>query len=67
MFAHLPPYTKPWDGHTTEEKYAAIANAIRARGTQDPKVTQLNAWARDRLARHGIQIPEDDHDGNPSF
>lgn len=34
MFAHLPPYTKPWDGHTTEEKYASIATAIRARGQQ---------------------------------
>lgn len=32
MFAHLPPYTKEWDGHTTEAKYAAIAAAIRARG-----------------------------------
>ena len=32
MFAHLPPYTKVWDGHTTEAKYAAIAAAIRARG-----------------------------------
>ncbi len=31
MFAHLPPYTKPWDGHTTEAKYAAIAAAIRSR------------------------------------
>ena len=40
--------------------------AIRARGMQDPKVTHLNEWARDRLARHGIQIPEDD-DANPSF
>ena len=35
-----------------------MAAAIRARG---------HAWARDRLARHGIQLPEDDHDGNPSF
>ena len=33
MFAHLPPYTKVWDGHTTEAKYSAIAAAIRARGT----------------------------------
>ena len=32
MFAHLPPYTKVWDGHTTEAKYSAIAAAIRARG-----------------------------------
>lgn len=29
LFAHLSPYTKPWDGHTTDEKYerlAALAN-----------------------------------------
>lgn len=32
MFAHLPPYPKAWDGHTTDAKYAAIAAAIRARG-----------------------------------
>lgn len=32
MFAHLLPYTKLWDGHTTEAKYDAIAAAIRARG-----------------------------------
>jgi len=32
MFTHLPPYKKLWDGHTTEDKYAAIATAIRARG-----------------------------------
>ena len=31
MFSHLPPYTKPWDGHATEAKYAAIAAAIRSR------------------------------------
>lgn len=24
LFAHLPPYTEPWDGHTTEQKYAAL-------------------------------------------
>lgn len=31
MFDHLPPYTKQWDGHTTEEKYAAIHQAIKER------------------------------------
>lgn len=25
LFAGLPPYDKPWDGHTTEEKYARLA------------------------------------------
>ena len=34
--------------------YRIAANAIRAQ-------------AEDRLARHGIPMPEDDHDGNPSF
>lgn len=32
MFEHLPRYQKQWDGHTTEQKYSAIAQAIRARG-----------------------------------
>ena len=31
MFSHLPPYTKQWNGHTTEEKYSAIHQAIKAR------------------------------------
>jgi hypothetical protein len=53
----------PLDSSTTA---MACAAAIRARGQPDPKVTHLNEWARDRLARHGIQIPEDE-DGNPSF
>jgi hypothetical protein len=55
------------------------AAAIRARGQQRPEPTypsdpiwreqkrlEMEAWARDKLARHGIQIPEDD-DANPSF
>ncbi len=25
MFATLPPYDKPWDGHTTQEKYDRLA------------------------------------------
>jgi hypothetical protein len=32
MFEHLPQYSGEWDGHTTQEKYDAIAAAIRARG-----------------------------------
>jgi hypothetical protein len=35
MFAHLPPYKKPWDGHTTEEKYAAIDAAVKARSEDE--------------------------------
>ena len=32
MFEHLLPYTKQWDGHTTDAKYRAIAKAIQTRG-----------------------------------
>ena len=53
---------KVCDPYTHGQWFAA---AIRARGQPDAKVTHLNAWARDRLARHGIQT--DDDDGNPSF
>jgi hypothetical protein len=55
------------DGGAGEAWAGRFAAAIRARGQPDAKVTHLNEWARDRLARHGISIPEDDHDGNPSF
>jgi hypothetical protein len=43
MFAHLPPYTKPWDGHTTKAKYAAIAASIRARGEAATELRRLHA------------------------
>ena len=57
------------------ERFAAlVAAAERDRMIADgwrqcakgQKTTQWCAQAADRLARHGIQIPEDD-DGNPSF
>jgi hypothetical protein len=57
----------------------ACAAAIRARGQQRPEPTypsdpiwreqkrlEMEAWARNKLARHGIQIPEDD-DGPLAF
>ena len=28
LFSHLPEYEGTWDGHTTEEKYAAIAAGV---------------------------------------
>jgi hypothetical protein len=31
LFTHLPPYKKPWDGHTTPEKYERLA-ALAASG-----------------------------------
>lgn len=31
LFAHLPPYTKAWDGHSTDEKYQRLA-ALHSRG-----------------------------------
>lgn len=29
LFAGLPPYESPWDGHTTPEKYARLARLKR--------------------------------------
>ena len=56
------------DGGAGEAWAGRFAAAIRARGKPDPKVTHLNEWARDRLARHGIQLPDEDEEyGNPSF
>lgn len=35
IFAHLPPYTKPWDGHTTEEKYRRLADLNLSSAAKD--------------------------------
>lgn len=32
LFAHLPAYTKSWDGHTTEQKYERVAALAKAEG-----------------------------------
>jgi hypothetical protein len=53
------------DNNREDMEARRCAAAIRARGQPDAKVTHLKEWARDRLARHGIQT--DDDDGNPSF
>jgi hypothetical protein len=50
-----------WVDKSTDEILDSIAAAIRARGQPDPKVTHLNEWARDRLARHGINPCPDCH------
>jgi hypothetical protein len=68
------------EGARVDASWASCAAAIRARGQQRPEPTypsdpiwreqkrlEMEAWARNKLARHGIQIPEDDDDGNPSF
>jgi hypothetical protein len=36
LFAGLPTYEKPWDGHSTEEKYARLA-ALRAESAAEEK------------------------------
>ena len=28
-FPHIPPYTREWDGHTTEEKYQRVKDFIK--------------------------------------
>lgn len=48
LFAGLPAYTKPWDGHSTEEKYARLA-ALAVPGEEEslpPKINErdINRW-----------------------
>ena len=31
LFAHLPPYEKPWDGHSTPEKYERLWRLTQGR------------------------------------
>jgi hypothetical protein len=40
LFAHLPPYTKPWDGHTTEQKYDRVSRLAYRLST--PSGTESN-------------------------
>ena len=44
------------EGHRIDAGWASCAFAIRARG-QPTQADALNAWAADRLARHGIPMP----------
>lgn len=41
LFARLPPYEKPWDGHTTPEKYERLALASRDQGVQGSEIDKL--------------------------
>lgn len=43
LFDGLPPYTGVWDGHSTEQKYAAIEHATRLR--INLQKTQKNPFA----------------------
>jgi hypothetical protein len=54
LFEHLPPYTKPWDGHTTEQKYTAIRDALKNPEPlwRHPKIQSLIA----QRARLSIQL-----------
>lgn len=58
QFAALPPYTKPWDGHTTEEKYGRLAALLATPspahgacgGCEDER--ELLDWATDPEKQH---------------
>lgn len=42
LFEGLPPYTKPWDGHSTEEKYNRLA---QIKGSDLARVMGEAVWA----------------------
>ena len=41
LFAGLPPYTKPWDGHTTPEKYERLAALRNVRAVHTPPAAEI--------------------------
>lgn len=50
MFDHLPPYKGEWDGHLTDEKYAAIMEQARKPQTSSPAALRRQAnrpWHQD--------------------
>lgn len=47
LFAHLPRYTKPWDGHSTEEKYqrlAALPSGLLAAEREEERRLRDSEW-----------------------
>ena len=45
LFDGLPPYTKPWDGHDTPEKYRRLAALPPSSGGSDEQIARrLVAW-----------------------
>lgn len=42
LFAHLPPYTKSWDGHSTEAKYERLARLAKSE-TAEAKLRDARA------------------------
>lgn len=52
LFEGLPPYTKPWDGHSTPEKYERIARLGRLLHAHPPVMEP--GWFDRVLIRLGI-------------
>jgi hypothetical protein len=53
LFADLPPYNKPWDGHDTPEKYRRVA-ALDAAQSQAAAMAGLLEEAREAIAEHHV-------------
>lgn len=51
LFAGLPPYTKPWDGHDIEEKYRRVDACRRTVGAYRTLVKRIEALADEAIAR----------------
>lgn len=59
LFDGLPPYTKPWDGHTTPQKYARLADLARLLDAHPPVVEP--GWLDRVLIRLGLMAWCDRH------
>jgi hypothetical protein len=54
LFAHLPAYDKPWDGHTTEEKYERLEALAAETAQKLPSRFQIGDHVRGDGARGTI-------------
>ena len=52
LFAHLPPYAKPWDGHDTEEKYRRVLSLDGTQAQQrETQIREALEFAQEYIGR----------------
>lgn len=61
LFAHLPTYTKEWDGHTTEEKYERVSRLLVGLRDLPTMVEKHRPQLVERVSR-ALNISVDGHD-----
>ena len=53
MFASLPPYLQPWDGHTTAQKYERLARIVAMAESDD-----VRTWSKQLAQQEPVEAPK---------